>query len=249
LDELLAKGYDYWALGHVHRRESVNGSTHPRVEYPGNLQGRHIRETGAKGALLVTIGANGRSETEFRPLDVFRWVLLPVEITGMSTTEEIVDAIAAGFSESLSSADGQALGVRVELTGETSLHETLEAESHRLSEEIRSRAISDSAGRLWVEKLVIRTTAPCASAESDTALAEDALTEIASVFAELRADPQLLSSLLKEGDCGDLFKKLPQECRTGPDGHDPLSAPAIATYLARAESILAAAFNASEAAR
>ncbi len=121
LSEMIAKGYDYWALGHVHRRESVNGSNHPRVEYPGNLQGRHIRETGAKGCLLVTISSDGRSHPDFRPLDVFRWELLPVDVSGMSSMVEVVDAVAAAFSDLLSSASGQALGVRVELTGATSL--------------------------------------------------------------------------------------------------------------------------------
>ena len=246
LAELIAKGYDYWALGHVHERESVNGSSHPRIEYPGNLQGRHIRETGPKGCLLVTIGTDLRSEPDFRPLDVFRWARLPVEVSGMSSIDEIVDAVAAGFFESQTAADGQALGVRVELTGETCLHQTLVAESIRLTDELRSRAISESAGRLWLEKLVVRTSALNVSAESDSALAEDALTEIAGVIAELRADPQLISSLLKEGDCGDLFKKLPQECRTGQGGHDPAGALALATYLARAESLLASAFKGSE---
>jgi hypothetical protein len=133
--------------------------------------------------------------------------------------------------------------------GETSLQQTLEAESIRLTDELRSRAIAESAGRLWVEKLVIRCSGPAVSAESDRALAEDALTEIAGVIAELRADPNLISSLLKEGDCGDLLKKLPQEARMGPDGNDPTGALALATYLARAESILAAALTSSEADR
>jgi DNA repair protein SbcD/Mre11 len=248
LSELFAKGYDYWALGHVHQRESVNGSNHPRVEYPGNLQGRHIRETGPKGCLLVSVGTDLRCEPEFRPLDVFRWALVQIDVSGMTSRDEIVDAVAAGFSDRLEAEGslGQALGVRVELMGETPLQQTLEAESFRLTDELRSRAIAESGGRLWVEKLVIRTSGPSASAESDRAVTEDALTEIAGVIAELRADPSLVSSLLKEGDCGDLFKKLPQEARLGQGGDDPTGALALATYLARAESILGAALRSSE---
>ena len=101
----------------------------------------------------MTIGRDGRSEPEFRPLDLFRWVLLPVGISGMSSTAEVVDAVAAGFSDSLSLADGQAMGVRVELTGETCLHEILEAESIRLTDELRC-ALSlnrpdDSGSKSW----------------------------------------------------------------------------------------------------
>ena len=227
LSELIAKGYDYWALGHVHQRESANGSNHPRVEYAGNLQGRHIRETGAKGCLLVTVRSDGRCEPDFRPLDVFRWVRLPLEVSTMGSTDEIVDAVASGFFDALSASDGRALGVRVELFGKTSLHETLEAETMRLSDELRSRAIAESSGRLWVEKLVIRTSRLPASPDVDSAIAQDALTEISGVIADLRADPQLISSLLKEGDCGELFKKLPQECRIGPEGEELTSASAL----------------------
>jgi len=51
LDELKSKGYEYWALGHVHKREIV--SKDPWIIFPGNIQGRHIKEAGAKGATLV----------------------------------------------------------------------------------------------------------------------------------------------------------------------------------------------------
>lgn len=52
LEGLLSKGYQYWALGHVHQREVLHQD--PWVVFPGNLQGRHIRETGPKGCALVT---------------------------------------------------------------------------------------------------------------------------------------------------------------------------------------------------
>jgi DNA repair exonuclease SbcCD nuclease subunit len=53
IEALVAKGYDYWALGHIHKREILHGD--PWVVFCGNLQGRHIRETGAKGCSLVTV--------------------------------------------------------------------------------------------------------------------------------------------------------------------------------------------------
>jgi DNA repair exonuclease SbcCD nuclease subunit len=246
VSELLAKGYDYWALGHVHERESVNGLNHPRIEYPGNLQGRQIRETGPKGCLLVSVGADLRCEPEFRPLDVFRWAVLRVEVSAVDSTDEVVEAVAAGFSDLLGGTLPQAVGVRVELTGTTHLHESLEAESIRLSQAIQSVAIAESLGRLWVEKLVIRTSRDVAPEQPDAELADDALAEISSVIDELRADPQLIAALLKEGECGELIKKLPPEVRSAADGHDPLSARALAAHLARAESVLSTAVRRAE---
>ncbi|WP_395318241.1 metallophosphoesterase family protein [Fructilactobacillus frigidiflavus] len=51
LSEMKSKGYDYWALGHIHKRGELNQS--PMIEYPGDIQGRHKNEAGEKGYLLV----------------------------------------------------------------------------------------------------------------------------------------------------------------------------------------------------
>ena len=112
LAELLARGYDYWALGHVHKREPVNGDRHPRVEFPGNIQGRHIRETGAKGCLLVAVDDHGRAEREFRPLDVFRWKVVAVDGTDAESIPESLDLAAKALAEASSQADGRQLAAR-----------------------------------------------------------------------------------------------------------------------------------------
>ena len=69
MEALIAKGYDYGALGHVHAREVA--AERPRIVYPGNLQGRPANETGPKGCELVAVEA-GRVEAEFVALDVTR---------------------------------------------------------------------------------------------------------------------------------------------------------------------------------
>ncbi len=79
IDGLLTKRYDYWALGHIHKREVLH--TDPCIVFPGNIQGRHIGETGAKGCMLVTVHDNHRVEVEFRCLDVLRWERCSVDAT------------------------------------------------------------------------------------------------------------------------------------------------------------------------
>ena len=68
LEELMAKGYDYWALGHVHRRQVLHEQ--PHVVFPGNLQGRHVRETGPKGAYLVTVETGEVADLTHLEMDV-----------------------------------------------------------------------------------------------------------------------------------------------------------------------------------
>jgi DNA repair protein SbcD/Mre11 len=55
--ELYEKGYDYWALGHIHKRRIL--SEDPPIVYPGNIQGRNKKETGAKGFYHVELTESG----------------------------------------------------------------------------------------------------------------------------------------------------------------------------------------------
>ena len=64
LDDLRAAGMDYWALGHVHSAEILCHD--PLVVYPGNIQGRHIGETGQKGVVSVAMGSGRASRRERR---------------------------------------------------------------------------------------------------------------------------------------------------------------------------------------
>ncbi|PLS17529.1 DNA repair exonuclease [Bacillus sp. M6-12] len=53
IKDLTEKGMDYWALGHIHKAQVV--LTQPLSVYPGNLQGRHRKESGRKGSYLVKL--------------------------------------------------------------------------------------------------------------------------------------------------------------------------------------------------
>lgn len=57
--DLIGRGYDYWALGHIHKRSILH--EHPPIVYPGNIQGRSIKETGPKGCYTVDVSAEGES--------------------------------------------------------------------------------------------------------------------------------------------------------------------------------------------
>ncbi|MFD1907907.1 exonuclease SbcCD subunit D [Paenibacillus rhizoplanae] len=61
--DLIGRGYDYWALGHIHKRSILH--EHPPIVYPGNIQGRSIKETGPKGCYTVDVSAEGGSPAGF----------------------------------------------------------------------------------------------------------------------------------------------------------------------------------------
>lgn len=59
--EMLSKRYDYWALGHIHKRQHLHEA--PPIVYPGNLQGRHRNERGIKGFYEVSLSKQNAKMT------------------------------------------------------------------------------------------------------------------------------------------------------------------------------------------
>jgi predicted phosphodiesterase len=153
---LVAHGYDYWALGHVHRREVL--ATDPPIVFPGNLQGRGLRETGPKGATLVTIGQEGAVSHEHRILDVVRWAHLRVDITGCATREEACEQVAAAVRQAAEEASGRLLAARVQLAGVCEAHGGLAADRERLYYEVIAAATDVAGEGVWIEGVELSTS-------------------------------------------------------------------------------------------
>jgi DNA repair exonuclease SbcCD nuclease subunit len=114
---LANKGYAYWALGHVHEfmHLEVDGT---RIVYPGNLQGRHVREPGAKGVVVATWEGTRVVDVRHVPCDVLRWHVVRVELPRVSAAEQL-EAIAKkiGAAVDADRAAKRACAVRLELAG------------------------------------------------------------------------------------------------------------------------------------
>jgi exonuclease SbcD len=189
-DQLAAKGYDYWALGHVHSFEQVRAD--PYIVFPGNLQGRNIRETGPKGAVLVSVADRSVTEVEPVALDVVRWALVEVALEGVTAEPQAHELIRQALSQALDQeADGRPLMVRVRLSGGTMIHDALAEGRDSLREVIRAigAALSET---LWIEKVVLATQPPPvaqpAAAADDFEALLTALAEDGAIQADLTAD-------------------------------------------------------------
>ena len=93
LDDMKRHEYDYWALGHIHKREEL--SRDPWIVFPGNIQGRHIKESGPKGCMLVTVDGGRVASAEPQWLDVVRWSSCVVDSTGAADGDELIDRFRA----------------------------------------------------------------------------------------------------------------------------------------------------------
>ncbi len=153
LNDLQAKGYDYWALGHIHQREVV--SEDPMILFPGNIQGRHIRETGTKGVTLVTVEEGRIVKIEERELDVLRWSVCNVDLSECETKEAVYEHVRSAMEKEQSLAEAKILALRLRLSGNCPLHADLHARSIHWTEEFRG--IAASIGNVWLEKVRFRT--------------------------------------------------------------------------------------------
>lgn len=220
LDELIKKGYDYWALGHVHQTTVLH--EWPHVVFPGNIQGRHIRETGPKGVCLVTVKDGEIREMTTIPVDVVRWARLSVDAEGCHRMTEVVDRIGAALEEAVTTrADGRLLACRIEIAGRTGVHGQLLSSEESLVSNTRAAALGLGSDRAWIEKVEV-STRPLVD---ETLLhdREDALGEFSHLLEQAKDDKDLLDQL--EGDIVGLVRKLPHEIRT--DAEDPTLESAI----------------------
>lgn len=216
LDDLNSKGYDYWALGHVHHREIL--AQDPWIVFSGNIQGRHIRETGAKGASLVTVEDGRILGVEAHELDVLRWAVCQVEMGECDTIDGVYDAVRQGFELERDQADGRTIALRLVLTGQSPVHSRLVDQKARLTEEFRG--IAAGLGSVWLEKVIFATspktshgTTPGQSFGKDTPLAG-----LSRSIQNLELDGESLVDMVPE--LATLKSKLPPEIHGNNDPND-----------------------------
>jgi DNA repair exonuclease SbcCD nuclease subunit len=157
VEELASKGFDYWALGHVHTHRVLR-EQEPAIIYPGCAQSRHPNETGPKGCCLVTLTPFELPDIQFIPTDAVRYEQAVLDISEHEAQDSIREAIAARCRSLLESSSGRHAVVRVTLSGRTRLHHEL-ARSGGL-EALLEMVREDLSGWqpwAWVEKLVLDT--------------------------------------------------------------------------------------------
>ena len=96
LTELKSKQYDYWALGHIHKRQVL--SEHPLIVYSGNTQGRNRTESGSKGCYMVTL-ENRTENIQFHSLAPIEWETIEVSLKNKQTLQEVYQVLNEVISQ------------------------------------------------------------------------------------------------------------------------------------------------------
>ncbi|HMP71382.1 MAG TPA: DNA repair exonuclease [Pirellulaceae bacterium] len=127
LDDLRRANLNYWALGHVHTRSEWT-EQETCVVYPGNIQGRNVRETGERGCYLVNVREDQTIKLQFVPTDEVRWFAHDEANLDLRDIESF-DTLLLELSDILErlrvKADGRASIARIRLYGRSDLHTEL----------------------------------------------------------------------------------------------------------------------------
>lgn len=209
LDALVNKGYQYWALGHVHTRAILN--EYPWVVFPGNIQGRHIREVGAKGCMLISVDEGEVREVIFRELDVLRWYHLTITAERHDDEDTLIATFRDKLEEIGQQSEGRVTAVRLTISGECQAHRALKNEPEKWRSTLRGVALDVSQGEIWLEKVELMTQ-PVGRPEP-SGLLHELLGYIRDVA---QNDPKQLDG--GNDQLKKLCEKLPVEVSSGSDG-------------------------------
>lgn len=208
VQELIDMDFDYWALGHIHKRQ-VHGEA-PWIVMPGIPQGRDIGEPGPQSATLITIDDGTVLTSEFPTSSIeFTTLLLDVsELQEATTLQAFAKEALQGLISSLLSDDGV---VRVRLQGQNSLRWQWLRDREQWKETFD--LLCRETGRLWMEKLIFEvddTPKPVAD--------KSALGELSTLMSTIRGEQAfndeaiaLIDEVLSALPASERAKLLPNE--------------------------------------
>lgn len=139
--DLVRKGYDYFALGHVHQ-PMVLCQAIP-IAYSGSLQGRSFMECGARGCMMLKLEERKAALPCHRSLEVVRFGVISVDVSQASSLDRVLESIAERASQVQDEHAERALVARFRLWGRAGIEVLLSQ-----SAGVRHRALRALVGQM-----------------------------------------------------------------------------------------------------
>jgi exonuclease SbcD len=154
VEDVVNKGFDYWALGHIHKRHTVHESN-PTIVYPGNPQGRDFGETGAKGCYVVEINKDNTPEFKFVSTQLLRFEEVYIDLTEEDKIDKLPDRIEDNIEDY---DENTSYILRITLKGRTTLHSQLNkpGEIDQLLEHFNEGQLNQT-NFTWIDRIEVKT--------------------------------------------------------------------------------------------
>jgi DNA repair protein SbcD/Mre11 len=160
--DLLAKKMDYWALGHIHKRGILESI--PPIVYPGNIQGRHKKETAIKGCYYVEL-REGDASLEFIPTSVVIWEIVKIDASTVKTFNDLymlcrkqIDEIGDGKSSFIITLEIEQLRIEESFL-ESDLLEILQQDEVDADSFVWVSSIKIQENTVWLKENLLRESA------------------------------------------------------------------------------------------
>jgi DNA repair exonuclease SbcCD nuclease subunit len=156
-EDVAGKGFDYWALGHIHKKKIVS-SSNPAIIYPGNPQGRDFGEAGEKGCYLVEISKDHDPVVEFIPTQLIRFENLEIDISNAGKIESLQGKINEALEKVENYNEDVNYILRIKLVGRTGLHKSIndKAEINELVEFFNEGQLNQPYFK-WIDQVFVNT--------------------------------------------------------------------------------------------
>jgi len=160
INDLLNRGINYWALGHVHQRAILRDAS-PSIVYPGNSQARHPRETGAKGCYIVDMESDGTCSMRFEETDLVRYESKAIDIENITDVDTLVGQILGLCDDNSQNVNGRTIVLRLVLVGRSELHGQLSRSENtqELLETAQTRLI-ESGSAVLIDRIQLQSSSP-----------------------------------------------------------------------------------------
>ncbi|MBP1849655.1 metallophosphoesterase family protein [Rhizobium halophytocola] len=201
VSELAGMGFDYWALGHVHKRQ-VHGDK-PWIVMPGIPQGRDIGEADTKTATLLTIEDGTISVSEIVTSHVeFR--ALEIDTSQAADGDALRRILRQSLRDEAERLQSDHAILRVTLAGRSPIGWTL-LRDHEVWEETLA-GLAEETGRLWIEK--VRFDIDLAPGGADT---PSAVGELQALMQAIEGETSFQTAILAEAE--EMLALLPPDRR------------------------------------
>ncbi len=220
--DLGAHGFDYWALGHIHKRMELDRGG-ARIVMPGIPQGRHVNEGGPRSVTLASIAAGGAVATEERFLALAEFMRLDISVDACAGLEDLRTCLEPSFAKARAEAKARQSILRPRLIGTTPAAWSFRRDRALLLE--TARDIVQGHADLWIETLELEIAAPTASPDG-----AGPTLELGDDMTAALASPAFADDAAKIVD--ELRRFLPREASDSL-GHDDASAAAFLQRMMR----------------
>lgn len=224
-EDLATRGYDYWALGHIHKPAVVR-QTDPAIVYPGIPQGRDIGESGPRGCYHVAVRSDGTIEPTFVETAEICWETATLSIDGIDTLSDLDAAILDTLDDIQKTRTGSQVCCRLTLTGRGEVHRDLSRVKGAIDD--LADHLREVGSEVYIDRIIDQTAHPID--REALVRREDLIGDILRISDNLQQDPKAAETIVP------LFKDLFSDKRG--KKCDPISPEEIPDLIMEAETYL-----------